>query len=90
MAGELSEKAEGQSRRTSSHGDSTDEHESTTKPKAEADAVQVPSNDPNALAKLDSNIKVEVKDEDADDDTKGGRIKERRKIEVKVEREDSF
>jgi ATP-binding cassette subfamily B (MDR/TAP) protein 1 len=64
MAGELSEKAEGQSRRTSSHGDSTDEHESTTKPKTETDAVQVPSNDPNALAKLDSNIKVEVKDED--------------------------
>ncbi len=64
MAGELSEKAEGQSRRTSSHGDSTDEHESTIKPKNETDAIQVPSNDPNALAKLDSNIKVEVKDED--------------------------
>jgi ATP-binding cassette subfamily B (MDR/TAP) protein 1 len=64
MAGELSEKAEGQSRRTSSHGDSTDEHESTRKHKTDPNAIQVHSNDPAALAKLDSNIKVEVKDKD--------------------------
>jgi ATP-binding cassette, subfamily B (MDR/TAP), member 1 len=64
MAGELSEKAEAQSHRTSSHGDSTDEHESTRKQKTEPDAIQVLSNDPAALTKLDSNVKVEVKDED--------------------------
>lgn len=67
MAGELSEKAEGyphESHRTSSHGDSTDEHEFTRKQKTEPDAIQVPSGDPAALAKLDSNVKVEVKDED--------------------------
>ncbi|KAH8794089.1 P-loop containing nucleoside triphosphate hydrolase protein [Hyaloscypha finlandica] len=64
MAGEPSEKGEGQSHRTSSHGDSTDGHESTRKQNTEPDAIQVPSDDPAALAKLDSNIKVEVKDED--------------------------
>jgi ATP-binding cassette subfamily B (MDR/TAP) protein 1 len=64
MAGELPEKAEGQSHRTSSHGDSTDEHESTRKHKTEPDVVQVHSDDPAALAKLDSNVNVEVKDED--------------------------
>jgi ATP-binding cassette subfamily B (MDR/TAP) protein 1 len=64
MAGELSEKAEGQSHRTSSHGDSTDEHESTRKHKHEPDTIQTQSNDPAALVKLDSNVKVEVKDED--------------------------
>ena len=67
MAGELSEKVEGhshQSSRTSSHGDSTDEHESTRKQKTEPDAIQVSSDDPATLAKLDSNVKVEVKDED--------------------------
>ncbi|KAN0115168.1 P-loop containing nucleoside triphosphate hydrolase protein [Hyaloscypha variabilis] len=67
MAGEFSEKADGQphaSPRTSSHGDSTDGHESTIKPKAEPGAIQVSSDDPATLAKLDSNVKVEVKDED--------------------------
>jgi hypothetical protein len=31
-----------------------------------------------------------LEDEDADDDTKGREIKERRKIEVNVKREESF
>lgn len=64
MAGEISEKAEAQSHRTSSHGESTDEHESTRKHKTEPQTEQVNPNDPASLAKLDSNVKVEVKDED--------------------------
>ena len=49
---------------SSSHDDSTDEHESTRTQKPEPDAVQVAHDGPAALAKLDSNVKVEVKDED--------------------------
>jgi ATP-binding cassette, subfamily B (MDR/TAP), member 1 len=64
MVGELSEKGEGQSHRTSSHGDSTDEHESTRKQKTEPQTEQISPDDPANLAKLDSNVKVEVKDED--------------------------
>jgi len=42
------------------------------------------------LQRQTRNQSAGLEDEDADDDTKGGRIKERRKIEVKVKREDSF
>ncbi|KAL5326481.1 hypothetical protein ACEPPN_004167 [Leptodophora sp. 'Broadleaf-Isolate-01'] len=66
MAGDP-EKAEAESHRVaSSHGDSTDEHESTRKHDTEGHTTQIPSpsSDPATLAKLDSNVKVEVKDED--------------------------
>lgn len=67
MAGDLSEKTEAQSHhsRHSSHGESTDEHESTRKKHGEghADALSTPSEEHN-LAKLDSKRAVEVKDED--------------------------
>lgn len=68
MAADLSEKpqAHGPSPTPSSHGDSTDEHDSTRKGKSETHEVHTPPKDPNpALAKLDSNIvRVEPKDQD--------------------------
>ena len=66
MAGDP-EKAEAESHRASSRdGDSTDEHESTRKHETAGDTTQVPSpsSDPATLAKFDSGVKVNVKDED--------------------------
>jgi len=66
MAGDLSEKPEGHSTRTSSHGDSTDEHESTLKARSEGHAHPISSSESDAAKKLDSNIvKVPEKEEDA-------------------------
>ncbi|CZS93973.1 hypothetical protein WAI453_001346 [Rhynchosporium graminicola] len=65
MAGDQ-EKTEAESRRTSSRGDSTDEHESMTKREIERQPTQIPSpsSDP-ALAKYDSSVvRIKAKDED--------------------------
>jgi ATP-binding cassette, subfamily B (MDR/TAP), member 1 len=65
MAGEFSEKPEGQSTRTRTSNDSTDEHESTRKHQAEGQATQLSSGDSGAVKKLDSNIvKIPPKDEE--------------------------
>lgn len=65
MAGDP-EKAEHGSLRTSSHGDSTDEHESTRKNNVgdKETRISTPTSEPANLAKLDSSVKVQVKDED--------------------------
>jgi ATP-binding cassette subfamily B (MDR/TAP) protein 1 len=64
MAGEISEKTEAHSHR-SSHGGSTDGLESTGKEHTKAHAETSPSpSEEQALAKLDSKRHVEVKDED--------------------------
>ncbi|KAF8861956.1 putative Leptomycin B resistance protein pmd1 [Acephala macrosclerotiorum] len=65
MAGDP-EKAEHGSPRTSSRGDSTDEHESTRKNTVgdKETHISTPTSEPANLAKLDSSVKVQVKDED--------------------------
>ena len=65
MAGDLSEKAAEPSR-ASSHGDSTDEHESTRKEETEGQVTQVPSEDQATIKKLDSRI-IKVEDKKDDD-----------------------
>ena len=64
MAGDLLEKPEGTPSRASSHGDSTDENESTRKAKTEGQATQVSLEDQSAIQKLDSHVvKVKEKEE---------------------------
>ena len=63
MAGDLSEKPESSTSQASSHGDYTDETESTRKGKTEEHATQVASED-QTLEKLDSHaVKIKAKDE---------------------------
>ncbi|KAF4625656.1 hypothetical protein G7Y89_g12507 [Cudoniella acicularis] len=70
MAGDLSEKPDGPSPRTSSHNShsgSTDEHESTRKQETEGHTSHIPSEDHLAIAKADTHV-VNVPDKDKDED----------------------
>ncbi|PBP28794.1 ABC transporter [Diplocarpon rosae] len=65
MAGDL-EKTGHDSHRASSRGNSSDGHDSTAKQHTEGQVAKVssPSSDPAIFAKVDSSVKVDIKDED--------------------------
>ena len=63
MAGDLSEKATEPSSRTSSHGESSDDHDLAAKVITEGTTVQVPLEDRAAITKLDSTL-IKVKSEE--------------------------